>query len=62
FSLLAALSLLFSLWAVGLGAARPPGGAGPPRLRDFHHESSEFAEVSEIHAVRTAIDDVTADR
>ncbi|MCC3331522.1 helix-turn-helix domain-containing protein [Nocardia abscessus] len=32
------------------------------RLRDFHHESSEFDEVSEIHAVRTAIDDVTADR
>uniref|UniRef100_UPI0024577DBB hypothetical protein n=1 Tax=Nocardia abscessus TaxID=120957 RepID=UPI0024577DBB len=51
----------FLFWGFFFGAGGGGGGVAA-RLRDFHHESSEFAEVSEIHTVRTAIDDVTADR
>ncbi|MGF6882822.1 transcriptional regulator with XRE-family HTH domain [Nocardia sp. GAS34] len=42
-------------------AGARPGGRTAARLRDFHHESREFAEVSEIRAVRTTIADITVD-
>ncbi|MFJ4655240.1 helix-turn-helix domain-containing protein [Nocardia sp. NPDC088792] len=48
-----------------VGMALPSAGARAgsrtaARLRDFHHESREFAEVSEIRAVRTTIAELTA--
>ncbi|WP_067690544.1 helix-turn-helix domain-containing protein [Nocardia jejuensis] len=44
--------------ALPLAGSRPAGRTAA-RLRDFHHESLEFAGVADIAAARTAIEDVT---